>query len=752
MTQESSLLTSSPDASRFLAQSQSKPKAPPVASTADDSPSSPNSSRARLLQPPNMPGPYQQSSRFPFGKSQPAAPPAPLFHSATDDFRDDEGEDHQREFADLWALQRSRRAFRASHITESSEGDDVASSHADGSDGHSAQSDPDLGNERPRGRLLGGAFRGPWRKQRENVKGKQPAAAGIALVPEDAEGDGGESRFSARSGRSKGRDLLDDIQLSQADAESIEDLGADRVSPPYDGFRFKPSPAIKPAPYHDDDDESWSRQENDAERESILHHGSEDDEEERQELATVLQPPRHDVFWANFFLIVFAAQFACSFLVYIHTDEPPKNPLGDTIYTILHKSFKLLAVDTVVAIFVAVLWLALLRSHLRPLTYLTIYAFPVILFSFTLWPFITSFNDRWKGPQDKVMRVFSVIPLLGAVVWTYMAITTRHSSEHAIKILELAGKVLSASPALFLSGFTSLVVTVAWFWVWLLMFTQMFVSTSPWWLAVYFVLTLLWTQMVIAGIQRATSGATVSQWYFYRAGQTTAPTNSSGEIVLAAFNHATGPLFGSVCLSSFVTLLVRLPLYVLPRRLTSFFSVCLYPVTPTPLLSLTDPLTLTYSAIHSVPLASAARSAAALPLSSAAKGDDPRRPLPEAARRAAALEAYRTTHMLLHATRQIMTLALGLGAWLNTQRVGSSSATAVPTMGSAYAYVVGLGAALVGWCVLGAVEAIVGDVVDGVVVCWASEVVAERRGRPFCVEAGVLFGSEPEGTVWRSGV
>jgi hypothetical protein len=491
-------------------------------------------------------------------------------------------------------------------------------------------------------------------------------------------------------------------------------------------------------------------------RESILHHGSEEEEDE-QELATVLQPPRHDVFWANFFLIVFAAQFACSFLVYIHTDEPPKNPLGDTIYTILHKSFKLLAVDTVVAIFVAVLWLALLRSHLRPLTYLTIYAFPVILFSFALWPFITSFNDRWKGPQDKVMRVFSIIPLLGAVVWTYIAITTRHSTEHAIKILELAGKILSASPALFLSGFTSLVVTVAWFWIWLLMFTQMFVSANRWWLAVYFVLTLLWTQMVISGIQRATSGATVSQWYFYRAGQTTTLTNSSGEIVLAAFNHATGPLLGTVCLSSLITLLVRLPLYILPRRVTSLVSMCLYPVTPTSLVSLTDPLTLTYSAIHSVPLAGAARAASALPLSSGTvPGDETRRagrPLPQAAQRAAALEAYRTTHMLLHATRQIMTLALGLGAWLNTVRVGASSAaTAVPTMGSAYAYVVGLGAALVAWCVLGAVEAIVGDVVDGVVVCWASEVVAERRGRPFCVEAGVLFGSEPEGSVWRTGV
>ena len=70
-------------------------------------------------------------------------------------------------------------------------------------------------------------------------------------------------------------------------------------------------------------------------------------------------------------------------------------------------------------------------------------------------------------------------------------------------------------------------------------------------------------------------------------GQYVAIDARTGEIVLAAFNHATGPLLGTICLSSLITLLVRLPLYILPGRLTSFFSACLYPVTPTPLLSAT---------------------------------------------------------------------------------------------------------------------------------------------------------------------
>jgi hypothetical protein len=104
---------------------------------------------------------------------------------------------------------------------------------------------------------------------------------------------------------------------------------------------------------------------------------------------------------------------------------------------------------------------------------------------------------------------------------------------------------------------------------------------------------------------------------------------------------------------------------------------------------------------------------------------------------------YRTTHLLLHATRQIMTLALGLGAWLSTARLvhlGGAGYT-----GSMYAYVVGLGAAVVGWGILGAVEGIIGGVVDGVVVCWGSEVAAGRQGRAFCKEAGELFGTPVRG-------
>ncbi|KAL1623824.1 hypothetical protein SLS54_004286 [Diplodia seriata] len=74
-----------------------------------------------------MPNPYgpsaSQVSRFPFASR--TSGPAPLFYSATDDFREeDDGLEHEREVADFYALQKSRRQFGGSHLTDSSDMDD----------------------------------------------------------------------------------------------------------------------------------------------------------------------------------------------------------------------------------------------------------------------------------------------------------------------------------------------------------------------------------------------------------------------------------------------------------------------------------------------------------------------------------------------------------------------------------------------------------------------------------------------------
>lgn len=103
---------------------------------------------------------------------------------------------------------------------------------------------------------------------------------------------------------------------------------------------------------------------------------------------------------------------------------------------------------------------------------------------------------------------------------------------------------------------------------------------------------------------------------------------------------------------------------------------------------------------------------------------------------------YRLAKLLLHATRFIMSFALGFGGWVKTAR--NIQLAGGGFKGSLYAYVVGLIAATIGWAVLGAIEGVIGGVVDASVVCWASETggkggAGEAR---YCREAGELFGEE----------
>ena len=63
--------------------------------------------------------------------------------------------------------------------------------------------------------------------------------------------------------------------------------------------------------------------------------------------------------------------------------------------------------------------------------------------------------------------------------------------------------------------------------------------------------------------------------------------------------------------------------------------------------------------------------------------------------------------------------------------------------GSVYAYVVGLISAAIGWGALGAMEGVLGGILDAVLICWSSEVGPDGRGDArYCVEADKLFADE----------
>lgn len=715
-------------ASRFLAQSQSLLQT-------DQTPTRNQSSRRSSNQP------FRNSSRGyanrlgnPYTSRYGAAPDAPLFHSALDDFREeDDEEERERETADYFALQKSRKTFAPIHLEESTE------TERDGSQASLDTSKDEDGRaveDRGRGRGIKSSWNGGGRSY--GGRGESPEA-----IPEDQDGRHLRQQSEASSGGK-----MEDVGLESTieDEDPPEDLAielAEGENPPtFQQFRNVPKQGKIQLPT----DSQYKQRDLGA----GISRPSSAETVPATIVVTLGEAPVHDVFWGSLYLICVGALFATFVLVWMHTS--PSNKLGDTIYTTLHASLYLFAVDTVVSVIVSLVWLALLRSFVRTLVHLIMVAVPVILFSFSLYPFISSYkNPAGTGFQDRVMRWTSFLPAIFALAWIYTVYRGRHSLNKAIGILEFASRILAANPALMTMGFATLAAVVAWTWVWLGMFTRVFlggsltsttvakfvIDATSWWLAVYFVLMYIWTLSIISGIQRATTAATVSQWYFHR---NIVPAPSSREVASAAFSHAVTTLFGTICLSTLIALLIRLPLLLLPKRLMGVVSIFAYSLVPTPIVALTNPLTLTYAAIHSQPLHPSARglSQMAFLTPQAPTTSLTPRSFNARNRQTMPLLPYRLAKLLLHATRFIMAMTLGFGGWVATARqLDLAMPDGKGIRGSAYAYIVGLVASFIGWGVLGAMEGVLAGIVDAAVVCWGSEKGMPNGG--YCLEAGYLF-------------
>jgi hypothetical protein len=385
-------------------------------------------------------------------------------------------------------------------------------------------------------------------------------------------------------------------------------------------------------------------------------------------------------------------------------------------------------------------------------------AIPVISISFFFYPFVSSFKGSWHGDsvQDRLMRWLSFGPLCFAVFWMYTIFKARHSLDKATGMLEFSSEILRAQFPLLLVGIATLAAVILWSWIWILMFTRLFlgghfasnksrwiIDTSTWWLGVAFFLDYFWTLAVIAGVQRATTAATVSQWYFHR---NSVPAPAARTVVQASLSHATYTMAGTICMSTLVSLMIRLPLIVLPRRLAGMIGMCAYSVVPTPIAALTNPLTLTFASIHGVPLNQAARGLSQMNFISAASPTTTLGPTSFKDHGRPSIQSYRLAKLLLHAIRWVITLSLGFGGWVSTARMLQIGNDTVPYKGSLYAYIVGLISAAIGWGALGAMEGVLGGILDAVLVCWGSEVGRDGQGEArYCVDAGRLFGNEVTG-------
>lgn len=655
--------------------------------------------------------------------------------------REEEDEDERdREAADLYALQRSRRVFQTSRLEESTEPED------EGSHGSLEQSQEPGESRAFLDRAHNRGIKSSW---------NGPRSSFARRVPDDPSTRGGHGhleRVTSHSSDSSGKGRMEDVGLEStiADSEPPPDLtmeaSSDEHPPAFQKFQAtKPSARVPPR------------------RDSALESELGNDFTASPTVSATPEGElfKHDAFFAWVYLIALASMFATFVLVWLHTTAPSrKKPIGDTIYTVLRSSFHLLAVDTLVAIIVSFVWLAALRYFVRPLVAIILVAVPVIMLSFTIYPLVSSFQGREHGHalQDIVMRWASILPGIFALVWVYMVWRGRHALSSAIAILEFSSRILAANNALMLVGMGALGLIVFWTWLWLAMFTRVFlggsysgtlsmyiIQASSWWLGAYFLLMYLWTLSMISGIQRGTTAATVSQWYFHR---NAIPAVASREVVAAALNHSMTTIFGTISLTTLLALVIRMPLLVLHRRVASIITAFFYTFIPTSIVAMTNPLTLTYTAIHSQPLIDSARGLSQMEFLGPQAPTTTLTPRAFKHRGSAPLLPYRLAKLLLHATRFIMATALGFAGWVMTARQLRVSVPEGSFRGSAYAYMVGLVASFIGWGILGAMEGIMSSIVDAVIICYGSETKMASGGGGYCMEAAQLFGGRRRGQNW----
>lgn len=753
-------------ASRFLAQSQSRlsnfgqPDATGEPSSRQAADPSSRFSRhpARSTYQSRFGNPYQPSgSRFGFASrynnSQDAAP---LFHSALNEFQD-EDEDDAREAADFRALQRSRRVFVSSRIDESSASENE---HSRASLDRSGE--PDAGAYEDQGRPMGikSSWNGDSSFRDFRDRGGRQERAGEATAQKQQQQQ--QQQRSGRSHSDSGDKMVDvGLESTVLDNDVPEDLlqetSADANPPAFQTFQPKPG-GSKGA------------------RESSLAHDPrlmrqtivEEDEPEEEAVpgSAPLQPHnemfKNDQFWAWLYLIAMASFFATFVLVWLHTSTPgSKNRLGDTIYTVLHRSYYLLAVDTVVAVVVALVWMAALRSFVRPLVFLILLGTPVVLFSFSLYPMVSSFQgpDHGGRLQDQAMRYTALIPGISAIVFVYMVWRVRFALERSIELLEFTSRILAANPALVILGFGALGFIVGWTWIWISMFTRVFlggyfskslsayvIGAASWWLGIFFMLVYMWTLSVSSGVVRATVAGTVSNWYFHRNRQPASPSNA---VVGEALQHATNSTFGTICASSLLALGVRFPLLVLPRSASRLLGWVINRYTPASVMLLTNPLVITHAAIHTLPLMISASQLSRMQFLAL---DAPTSTLTPASfsrwnrYNTNNLLPYQLAKLLLHATRTVMSMALAFAGWVMTARQLQIQLPNGPGVrGSAYAYVVGIVAGMIGYSILGALEGVMIGILDAVVVCYGSERKMGSGHIGYCKDAADLLGGRDEG-------
>ena len=526
---------------------------------------------------------------------------------------------------------------------------------------------------------------------------------------------------SARKPEAIGEESMDEVGLSDDDAESDHSAAPDDImfGVPLDQSHRPRGPQLPDSVLHESTNEP------------PLYDAQPQESKIPEVIGEVpVVSARHDRAYAVLYTLSLAVLSATSLFLWLTTDAP-RSMVYDSVYGVLAHGLPRIGRDLVIALAIAAVWFWLLCKCVGPLTYATVVGPPLFGFAFGTYTLVGSFHDAVGATQIRAMRWTSALMYIAVGLWTLTAWRRRKATGRAVSVISLACTVLDRNPQLVLVTIGLLASFLAFSTIWLWNFERIFlrgklvttgrttewlVKGDSWPLGAFYCIVYLWTYGVMSGVQRATASAVVSHWYFHRH---ELPALTPRQVTSAALSNATSTNFGSSCMSSLLVLLTRLPLLVLPRRLSTAVSLIGHLFFSAPIYNLCNPLTLSLAAVHAMDLRGAAREADRLHLL------DPKGPW----------QTYRTAKMFLTAARVTTAAALGTTAWVASSR------------GSLYGYVVALASATVGWAVVGAVEGCASTVVDAAFVCHAIDLRETREGRTHCQEAARAFGTDVDNSL-----
>lgn len=391
---------------------------------------------------------------------------------------------------------------------------------------------------------------------------------------------------------------------------------------------------------------------------------------------------------AAFYLVALSLSLATGGLVVVTSSSNESN----RVYLIFAYSAKSLAIYTVLACAIASAWLFCIRTFTRAVVQTSVFGVPLTLSAISLGSLLMSIHHttlRWHGLSHALIRVVCLVPLAIALLWILYLRRVKDVMGRAADIVVKSAEVYNnCAPSMIgltiFSGVSSIIITG----VWSLFLAKAFLEGNmSILLVIWFSFMYLWSWSIFCSLLHAVLTIQTTIWYSrdFSSGQDPIKGAMGTSIYRAVTFH-----FSSACLSGFIAILVKGPLLILPKQISSIVAGTASIVLNTSASRLLNPLTLPISVLRRCSLSSAANMIG----SSKFENID--------------FRAYRLAKLFLVAGRLWCSILFGFIAWIHADRVQDVS--------SVHGYWIGIVALFIGWTIMGSTESVLGMICDALVV------------------------------------